>query len=146
MKNTSIIINSVLVFLLAGCNSNSPQNDQDQNNQAEQSEENETLYQSTDFTEPGKFTKGIEGPAVGPDGTLYVVNFEKEGTIGQVNAAGEASLFVNLPEGSIGNGIRFNSKGTMLIADYTKHNVLQVDMDTKNISVFANNKNMNQPQ
>jgi len=33
----------------------------------------------------------------------------------------------------------------MLIADYTKHNILKVDMDTKEISVFAHEPKMNQP-
>jgi sugar lactone lactonase YvrE len=33
----------------------------------------------------------------------------------------------------------------MLIADYTKHNILKVDMNTKEISVFAHEPKMNQP-
>lgn len=103
------------------------------------------LYQSREFTKPYGFPSGIEGPAVDANGILYAVNFEKPGTIGQVDPQGTASLFVNLPEGSIGNGIRFNSKGDMFIADYTKHNILKVDMDTKEISVFAHNEDMNQP-
>ncbi len=103
------------------------------------------LYQSKEFTKPSGFPSGIEGPAVDSRGILYAVNFERPGTIGQVGPDGEASLFVNLPEGSIGNGIRFNSKGDMLIADYTMHNVLKVDMETKEISVFAHNDKMNQP-
>ena len=103
------------------------------------------LYQSREFTKPSLFPSGIEGPAVDANGILYAVNFEKPGTIGQVDLQGTASLFVNLPEGSIGNGIRFNSKGDMFIADYTKHYILKVDMDTKDISVFAHNEDMNQP-
>lgn len=107
--------------------------------------EQEDLYVSQTFTEPGGFPSGIEGPAVDRDGILYAVNFAKTGTIGQVTPDGEASLFVELPEGSVGNGIRFNSRGEMLIADYTGHNVLKVDMDTKEISVYAHNDQMNQP-
>lgn len=103
------------------------------------------LYESKTFTKAGGFPSGIEGPAVDADGVLYAVNFEKTGTIGQVDADGQASLFVTLPEGSVGNGIRFNSNGEMLIADYTKHNILKVDMGTKQISVFAHNDKMNQP-
>ncbi|RAJ14084.1 SMP-30/gluconolactonase/LRE family protein [Arenibacter echinorum] len=103
------------------------------------------LYQSRDFTEPALFPSGIEGPAVDAKGVLYAVNFERTGTIGQVDSNGEASLFVDLPEGSIGNGIRFNSNGDMFIADYTKHNILKVDMDSKEIIVFAHNNAMNQP-
>ena len=103
------------------------------------------LYLSKEFTKPSLFPSGIEGPAVGSNGVLYAVNFERTGTIGQVDSKGEASLFINLPEGSVGNGIRFNSKGEMFIADYTKHNILKVDMDTKEITVFAHNDTMNQP-
>ena len=107
--------------------------------------EQEDLYVSQTFTEPGGFPSGIEGPAVDRDGILYAVNFAKTGTIGKVSPDGEASLFVELPEGSVGNGIRFNRRGEMLIADYTGHNVLKVDMDTKEISVYAHNTQMNQP-
>ncbi|MEZ4968462.1 MAG: SMP-30/gluconolactonase/LRE family protein [Flavobacteriaceae bacterium] len=103
------------------------------------------LYHSSQFTKISGFPSGIEGPAVDASGILYAVNFEKPGTIGMVDFNGNASLFVDLPEGSIGNGIRFNSKGEMFIADYTKHNILKVDMDTKEISVFAHNGDMNQP-
>ena len=108
-------------------------------------EQKKGLYQSREFTKPALFPSGIEGPAVDAGGVLYAVNFERTGTIGRVDSIGEASLFVNLPEGSIGNGIRFNSKGDMFIADYTKHNILKVDMDSKEISVFAHNEAMNQP-
>lgn len=79
------------------------------------------------------------------EGILYAVNFEKSGTIGMVTDSGEAGIFVELPEGSIGNGIRFNSKGEMLIADYPQHNILKVDMATKAISVYAHDSTMNQP-
>ena len=108
-------------------------------------EQKKGLYQSTEFTKPALFPSGIEGPAVDANGILYAVNFDSTGTIGKVDSNGKASLFVNLPEGSIGNGIRFNSKGDMFIADYTMHNILKVDMDTKEISVFAHNADMNQP-
>ena len=132
-------------LVLIGCDQKASQNEQLQTSGINQAEEQEPLYKSRTFTEPGEFTSGIEGPAVDTEGTLYVVNYEKEGTIGQVSPEGESSLFVALPEGSVGNGIRFNSEGDMLIADYTKHNILQVDMDTKDVTVFANNNKMNQP-
>jgi gluconolactonase len=73
------------------------------------------------------------------------VNYEKQGTIGVVGTDGGATLFVELPQGSIGNGIRFNRAGDMLIADYTRHNVLRVDMETREVSVFAHEAQMNQP-
>ena len=103
------------------------------------------LYKSSPLTALNGFTRGIEGPAVSRSGILYVVNFAKQGTIGQVSPDGTASLFVELPSGSIGNGIRFDSKGNMLIADYTNHNILKVNMLTKEITVFAHNSKMSQP-
>jgi len=105
----------------------------------------DTLYKSQPFTSKSEFTGGIEGPAVDKNGVLYVVNFEKEGTIGKVTPDGKASLFLTLPEGSTGNGIRFNSKGEMLIADYTGHNVLKVDMESLEITVYAHHDELNQP-
>ena len=105
----------------------------------------EELFTSKVLTDSGLFTPGIEGPACDKDGNIYAVNFEKKGTIGKVTPDGNCSLFVELPEGSVGNGIRFNSKGEMLIADYTQHNILKVDMSTKEISVFAHEPKMNQP-
>ena len=56
-----------------------------------------------------------------------------------------ASVFVELPSGSVGNGIRFNSEGDMFIADYTNHNVLKVDMETRNIFAHAHEPRMSQP-
>lgn len=111
-------------------------------NESNQSSE---LFQSKIFTPVNSFTSGAEGPAVDKDGNLYAVNFQKEGSIGKVTPAGVASLFIELPNGSIGNGIRFNSKGDMFIADYTNHNILKVDMGNKQLSVYAHDSSMNQP-
>lgn len=105
----------------------------------------ETLYVSSQLTESGDFTSGIEGPACFHDGMLYAVNYGERGTIGAVTPEGETSLFITLPEGSTGNGIRFNRAGTMFIADYTGHNVLAVDMADRSISVFVHEDGMNQP-
>ena len=106
---------------------------------------NEELFVSQEFTPVNGFTSGIEGPACDANGNLYAVNFERQHTIGKVTPDGEASVFVELPTGSIGNGIRFNSEGFMFIADYTNHNVLKVDMETREISVHAHEPTMNQP-
>ncbi len=103
------------------------------------------LYTSRILTQPGGFTDGIEGPAVGRKGNIYAVNFARQHTIGMVTPRGHSSHFIELPSGSVGNGIRFNSKGQMLIADYPKHNVLQVDMKSRRISVYAHEPSMNQP-
>ena len=103
------------------------------------------LYKSKVFTAPGGFTSGIEGPSCDRAGNLYAVNYDRQGTIGRVTPDGECDLFVELPAGSVGNGIRFHSDGAMLIADYTNHNVLRVDMATRAISVYAHEPAMNQP-
>jgi sugar lactone lactonase YvrE len=103
------------------------------------------LFVSSELTPAKSFTSGAEGPAVGLTGIVYAVNYAKQGTIGQVTADGKSSLFLELPSGSIGNGIRFDSKGNMLIADYTKHNILKVNMLTKAVSVFAHNPKLSQP-
>ncbi|CAG5018743.1 Gluconolactonase [Dyadobacter sp. CECT 9275] len=110
-----------------------------------QTSASEDWYKASVFTPAKSFTSGAEGPAVDKNGILYAVNFEKQGTIGQVTPGGEGSIFVELPAGSIGNGIRFHSKGHMFIADYPKHNILKVDMATRKISVFAHEPKMNQP-
>lgn len=106
---------------------------------------NEELFVSREFTPVDGFTSGIEGPACDAAGNLYAVNYERQHTIGKVTPDGTASVFVELPTGSIGNGIRFDSEGFMYIADYTNHNVLKVDMDTRGISVHAHEPTMNQP-
>jgi gluconolactonase len=99
----------------------------------------------TPFTEPGLFTAGIEGPACDKEGNLYAVSFGHKRTIGKVTPDGKAEAWVDLPEGSTGNGIRFNQAGEMFVADYTGHNVLKIDMRTKAVSVFAHEPTMHQP-
>ncbi|MGW9127969.1 SMP-30/gluconolactonase/LRE family protein [Paenibacillus chitinolyticus] len=105
----------------------------------------EKLFTSSVFTPPHGFTGGIEGPACDAQGNLYAVNYAREGTIGKVTPAGQSSVFLELPNGSIGNGIRFTRAGEMLIADYKNHNVLKVNMNTKAVSVWAHGPGMNQP-
>jgi len=103
------------------------------------------LFNSTVFTPKDAFTSGVEGPAVDKEGNLYAVNYQKQGTIGKVTSDGQCTIFVELPKGSVGNGIRFNSTGDMFIADYNMHNILKVNMDTKELSVFSHSVLMNQP-
>jgi len=106
--------------------------------------EKKEFYKASDFTD-SLFTAGIEGPMYYKDGNIYAVNFQKEGTIGLVKPDGKCELFTTLPTGSVGNGIRFDSKGRMLVADYMGHNVLIIDMKTKKLSVYAHDSSMNQP-
>ena len=107
--------------------------------------QSEKLFITKLFTESGGFTSGIEGPAVDMKSNIYAVNFERKSTIGKVTPKGVASIFANLPEGSVGNGIRFNSSSDMLIADYTGHNILKVNMKTRELSIYAHEPKMNQP-
>lgn len=102
-------------------------------------------FQSKDLLPEGSFTPGIEGPAVNKAGELYAVNFQKEGTIGKVDTNGKAEVYLSLPEGSIGNGIRFDIDQHMFIADYVNHRVYRVEKDTKIPVVWAEASAMNQP-
>ncbi len=106
---------------------------------------NEELFVAQEFTPINGFTSGIEGPACDAAGNLYAVNYERQHTIGKVTPDGDASVFIELSLGSIGNGIRFDSEGFMFIADYTNHNVLRVDMNTRETSIYAHEPTMNQP-
>lgn len=101
--------------------------------------------QTLDYVGDKVFTQGIEGPAVDAQGQLYVVNFGEEGTIGQVSGVDQAKLYVRLPKGSTGNGIRFDQQGFMYVADYSGHNVLKVDPKTQVVSIYAHEPRMNQP-
>jgi gluconolactonase len=105
----------------------------------------EAVFVSKPFTSMHGFTAGIEGPACDRDGNLYAVNFERQQTIGIVTPEGIASVFLELPGESVGNGIRFNRAGDMFIADYVNHNIFRVDMTTRQVSVFAHEPAMNQP-
>lgn len=133
MKRINVLITSVVFLLVFGCSVR----DKQQGNQVSQ-------VDSHDFTE-AVFTKGIEGPAVDKDGILYVVNYSLEGTIGAVRPDGIVTLFVKLPAGSIGNGLRFDREGFLYVADYMKHNVLQIDMIQRKVKVYAHEEDMNQP-
>jgi gluconolactonase len=114
--------------------------------------EKEALFTAKPLTDKNSFTPGIEGPACDSAGNLYVVNLKKNGDnpkkngdIARIAPDGKAEVFVELPEGSVGNGIVFDKAGTMYVADYTGHNVLKIDPKTKAIAVFAHEATMNQP-
>jgi sugar lactone lactonase YvrE len=105
----------------------------------------ETLYVAKPLTMTGEFTAGIEGPACDKEGNVYAVNFDKQQTIGRVTAKGKGEVYVTLPGKSTGNGIRFDPRGNMYVADYVGHNVLRIDPATKKITVYAHEPKMNQP-
>jgi gluconolactonase len=100
---------------------------------------------ATPLTGPHSFTREIEGPACDRKGNIYAVSFARKPTIGRVTPDGKGEVFVEMPDGSLGNGIRFNRKGTMFVADYTGHNILRIDPKTRKIDVFAHEATMNQP-
>ncbi|PUZ26525.1 gluconolactonase [Chitinophaga costaii] len=102
--------------------------------------------QAHDLTAENMFSKNIEGPNFDKSGNFYVVNFEKDGTIGKINPKdGKGKVFLTLPDSSIANGIHFDSKGLMYLPDFVGHNVLTVDMRTKKVSVYLHNDEFNQP-
>jgi gluconolactonase len=104
----------------------------------------ERLYVATPLTRPGEFTSGIEGPSCDAAGHIYAVNFARQGTIGRVTPDGRGEVFVTLPDPSVGNGIVFDSKGRMYVADYVGHTILRIEPSTRAIEVFARAA-MNQP-
>lgn len=103
-------------------------------------------FQSRQITPAGEYTFGIEGPAVDRQGNLYVVNFGKPGTIGKLAAgASQSELFAVLPEGSVGNAIRFDREGRMFVADYKRHNIFLVSPDGKDVTTYFHSDDFNQP-
>src|SRR4051812_9904661 len=94
-------------------------------------------YSCRHFTEPHGFTKSIEGPVCDRAGNVYAVNFARRHTVGKVTPAAECAIFLELENGSTGCGMRLNRHGDLFIADHTGHNVLKVDMATREISVWV---------
>ena len=97
----------------------------------------QALFVATPFTPEHSFTSGVEGPATDKAGNVYAVSYQRTDTIGRVTPDGKAELFVSMPEGSLGNGIRFTPEGRMFVADYKGHQILKIDPATRKISTFA---------
>src|SRR5699024_8943542 len=100
-------------------------------------------YEVHELTKDNLFSHNVEGPSFRND-TLFVVNYEKDGTIGYVLPGGKCGLYVTLPDSSIGNSIKFDEKGNMYVADFIGHNVLKINKQ-KQISVYCHNEAFNQP-
>lgn len=131
----TIIIAITALIIVAGCHRKlSPEK-----------EFQKSLFRASDYTEENLFTNNCEGPAVDKEGRLFVVNFQKDGTIGLVQPDGKVELFLTLPGKSVGNSIRFNAKGNMLVADFMEHNVLEVNPETKEVTVYCHDDRFNQP-
>ena len=107
----------------------------------------EELFKAKPLTEEKSFTAGIEGPNCDAKGnTLRCVNFRKKtGPSAASLPMEEGEVWVELPGKSVGNGIVFDTKGMMYVADYVGHNVLMIDPATKKITVFAHEDKMSQP-
>jgi gluconolactonase len=103
------------------------------------------IITAKDFSPEHEFTTNCEGPAVGPDGTIYAVNYAMDGTVAEINKRGKATILTTLPKGSTGNGIRFGNATTFYIADFSGHNVLKHDLITGKTTVLVNEPKMNQP-
>src|SRR5205823_10477145 len=82
----------------------------------------EKLFVAKPLTTDKAFTAGIEGPACDAAGNVYAVNFARQQTIGKVTPDGKGEVWVTLPGKSTGNGIVFDRKGLMYVADYVGHN------------------------
>lgn len=132
MKYYTLVVLALIFWMLASCSSD---NDTSQ------------PTQSIDYVFVGDYTQGLEGPAVSKNGDLYFVNPHKNGTIGKVDASTkEFEVFIDsLPNGSVANGIRVGRDGQMYLADYVNHNVLKLNPATKEVSIFASDSTMNQP-
>ena len=109
------------------------------------SADKEELFVAKPLTVEKEFTAGIEGPGCDKAGNIFAVNFMKQQTIGKVTPDGKGEVWVTLPGKSTGNGIVFDKKGMMYVADYAGHNVLMIDPATKKITTFAHEAKMNQP-
>ena len=134
MKLKSLMVSALLVTVFSCHRQLNPQQ-----------EFNKSLYKPVDLTAENLFTRNCEGPAVDKNGRLFVVNYQKDGTIGLVHPDGKVELFVTLPGKSIGNSIQFNSSGNMLVADFTEHNILEVNSVTKEVTVYCHDDRFNQP-
>lgn len=96
-----------------------------------------SLYTPGDYTQPYLFTDKLEGPVVDHAGNLYAVNLFRTGTIGKVAPNGEPEMFVELPEGSAGNGMRMDKQGDWFVADVLGKRVLKIVSSSLQIETFA---------
>jgi gluconolactonase len=85
-------------------------------------------YRSSPVTPANSFTDGIEGPACDQQGNLYAVSYERAGTICKVTPDGKASLWAVVPNGGRVNGMRLDSQGYLIGADYINHLVHRIDL------------------
>jgi len=105
----------------------------------------EELFVAEPLTAEHSFSGEIEGPACDRAGNIYAVSFARKPTIGKITPDGKGEVFIEFTNGSLANGIRFDQAGIMYVADYTNHNVLRIDPETRAVTVFAHSDEMSQP-
>jgi len=90
----------------------------------------ESQWVATAITPEKSFTGGIEGPVCDAAGNVFAVSYQKEGTIGKLAPDGTLSLFAVIPNSGRANGLRIDSQGFLIAADYVKHIVHRIDPKT----------------
>ncbi len=73
---------------------------------------------------------GAEGPVCDGAGNLFVCNFERPGVIGKLSPDHKFTIFAVVPAGGRPNGLRIDSHGYLIVADYMNHAVYRVDPQT----------------
>jgi len=97
---------------------------------------------------PMLYSKGYsfaEGPAFDRSGNLYVVNYERHGTIGKTTPDGKTGIFIDLRDPSIPghhtesrvNGLKVDRCGRVIGADYGAKRLIRVRPDGKHVDVLA---------
>ncbi|MEM9327567.1 MAG: SMP-30/gluconolactonase/LRE family protein [Bacteroidota bacterium] len=101
---------------------------------------------ASDLIQVGEGPSGMEGPAY-LEGFLYFVNAQYNGSIATVDLASNSFEFFidSLPGGSLGNAICVTSYKDLWVADYANHNVLSIDLQSREVSIHAHDDRMNQP-
>ncbi len=92
----------------------------------------EQIISSEVWLPAGTFHAEVEGPTMDHDGNFYAVNLANStqhqtsgglGSIGQVDSTGQVRQLLQLPAGSIGNGLHWSADGALWIADYKQHKI-----------------------
>lgn len=103
------------------------------------------LYAAEPLTAPGSFSENIEGPSCDGNGTLFVPNFARDGTIGKISPGDSGDVFAELPDKGIGCGSRYDGRGRVLLADPVNHRILRLSLANAKIDVVLEHREMHQP-
>lgn len=97
--------------------------------------------------QPELYAKGFvfaEGPALDDAGNLYVVNYQRNGTIGRIAPDRSGSIFCDVqalsPAGDRQpriNGLKIDSQGRLIAADAGAGRVLRISPDGNRVEVLA---------